>query len=285
MVSALNRLPNGNLELTITIPWEKVKLAYDEVLTKTVSEATIKGFRKGKAPKKLVEQKANKNILYEETLKLLIPEAYSQAVQEQKIKPVVNPQLRVITTAEGKDWQIQAITCELPEIKLGDYQAEIKKATAADKIWVPGKDQKGKDKKTTEEEKLAKIFKTLVETIKFQIPEILVQDEVNRMLSRLIDQTAKLGLTVDQYLVSVGKNINQLKEEYRKQAEELLKIELILSAIADKENISVGDDEIEKLIQAVPDEKTKNNLNTPEQKLYLRQLLRKRKIIDNLSRL
>ena len=285
MISALNRLANGNLEVTITIPWEKVKQAYDKVLTKAVGETTLKGFRKGKAPKKLVEQKANKNTLYEETLKLLVPEIYSQAVKELKIKPVIAPHLKVISSQEGKDWQIQAVTCELPDIKLEEYQSEIRKATAVDKIWVPGKEQKGKEKKENEEEKLSKIFKTLQETIKFQIPEILVQDEVNRMLSRLIDQTAKLGLTVDQYLVSVGKNIDQLKEEYRKQAEELLKIELILSAIADKENISVGDDEIEKLIQAVPDEKTKNNLNTPEQKLYLRQLLRKRKVIDNLSRL
>lgn len=285
MISALNRLVTGNLELTITIPWGKVKQTYDAVLTKAVSETTLKGFRKGKAPKKLIEQKANKNTLYEETLKRLIPEIYSQAAKEQKIKPVVTPQLKVISSQEGKDWQIQAVTCELPDIKLGDYQSEIRKAIAADKIWVPGKEQKNKEKKGSEEEKLSKIFKTLQETIKFQIPEILVQDEVNRMLSRLIDQTAKLGLTVDQYLISVGKNIDQLRAEYRKQAEELLKIELILSAIADKENISVSEEEIAKLIQAVPDEKTKKTLNAPEQKLYLRQLLRKRKVIDNLSRL
>lgn len=285
MISALNRLANANLELTITIPWEKVKLAYDKVLTKTASETTLKGFRKGKAPKKLVEQKANKNTLYEETLKLFLPEVYAQAVKEQKIKPVISPQLRVISTTEGKDWQIQAVTCELPDIKLGEYQSEIRKVTAADKIWVPGKEQKVKDKKENEEEKLAKIFKTLSETVKFQIPEILVQDEINRMLSRLIDQTAKVGLTIEQYLTSINKTIDQLKGEYRQQAEELLKIELILSAIADREDVFVSEEEINKLIQAVPDEKIKTSLNTPEQRLYLKQLLRKRKVIDNLSHL
>lgn len=285
MISALNRLPNGTIEITITIPWNKIKNSYDEVLGGFLKKVTIKGFRKGKAPKKLVEEGTNKLKIYEEVLKKLVPQVYLEAVKEHHLKPIMSPQMRVLGTPEGKDWQIQTITCELPEISLGDYKTEVKKALAVDKIWVPGKAKKEKETKISQEEKMAKTFKILLETSRVQIPEILVQDEVNRMLSRLIDQTGKLGLTIEQYLVSVGKTIEKLKEEYRKQAEELLKLEFVLSAIADDLKIQISEAEVDKMIQATPDEQLRKNLNTPEQKSYIRQLLRKRQVIDNLSSL
>lgn len=280
MISALNRLPNGNIELTINIPWEKVKIAYDKALDDLVKKTEIKGFRKGKAPKKLVEEKADKSKLYEEVLQTLIPQFYWQAVKEQELKPVVAPQFKVISASEGKDWQIQAIICEAPEVKLGDYKGEIRKALAVEKIWVPGKDKK--QTKPNEEEKLGKIFKTLLDTIKVQIPEILIEDEVNRMLSRLIDQTARLGLTVEEYLHSQQKTSEQLKKEYRQQAEELLKLEFILSSIADDQKIQISNEEVEKMIRTVPEKEAREALQTPEQKLYIRHLLRKRRVIDNL---
>lgn len=285
MISALNRLANGNIELTITIPWKQVQIAYEEALEKLRKETEIKGFRKGKAPKKLVEKRVDKGALYEEILKSLIPEAYSQAVKEQNLKPVIAPQLKVVSAQEGKDWQIQASTCELPKVELGDYKGEIRKTLATEKIWVPGKDKNPKKIKDNEEEKLGKIFKALLESYKVKIPQILVQDEVNRMLSRLIDQTAKVGLSVDQYLVSQKKTAEQLRAEYCQQAEEILKLELILSVIADEEKIQISDSEVEKMIEAVPVEKTKKDLQTPEQRFYIRQLLRKRQVIDNLCSL
>jgi len=282
MVSALVRLTNGNLELTITIPWDKVAACYEKSLNNLAQKAEIKGFRKGKAPIKVVEEKIGKPRVYEETLKALLPDYYSQAIKEHQLKPIVPPQVRVVSLEEKKDWQVIATTCELPKVDLADYKLEVRSGLAADKIWVPGKDKKKKEEKVADEEKLGKIFKILVEKCKVELPEMLVNDEVNRMLSKLIDQTNKLGLTVEQYLSSTGKSIDQVKAEYKKQAEETLKLELILSAIADEQKISVPDEEVDKMLQAIPDEKTRQATNTPEQRLYLKQLLRKRHAIDNL---
>lgn len=285
MISALSRLANGTIELTITIPAKKVKSAYDKTLVDLTNKAEIKGFRKGKAPSKLVEDKLGQKTISEEVFKALIPEVYIEAIKEHQLKPILNPQVQVITTEADKDWQIKAITCELPEVKLGKYEEEIRKANASDKIWIPGKDKKAKDQKPTEEEKLAKIFKNLLSSCSLQIPELLVQEEVNRMLSRLIDQTARLGLTVEQYLASAGKSIEKIKEEYRQQAEESLKLELILLAIAEDKKITAADSEVDKMIAAAPDKETQKRLETPEQKAYIRQLLRKRQVIDSLSSL
>jgi len=284
MISALNKQTDGTLELTITIPKKRVATAYKKTLSQLVKETEIKGFRKGKAPLKKVEETIGKTKIYEEVLKSLIPEVYVEAVKEQKVKPIINPQISVVSLQEGKDWQIKATTCELPELKLGDYKGEIKKALASEKIWVPGKD---KEKKTEEKEseQLGKIFQILLKTVKTQIPELLIQEEINRMLSRLVDQTGRLGLTVEQYLASIGKTSEQIRQEYRQQAEESLKLELILSAIADKEKVQINDSEVQKMIDAAPDEKTRKAMETPAQHAYIRQLLRKRKAIDKLSKL
>lgn len=283
MISALNKLPDGTIELTITIPLKRVKTSYDEVLKKQAAKIEIKGFRKGKAPSKLIEQKIGKNALYEEVLKTLIPQVYTEAVKEQNIKPILSPQIKVVSLQEGKDWQIKALTCELPEIKLGDYRAEVKKVLASGKIWTPNKEKQKIEK--SREDKIAQIFKTLVTIASVKLPEVLTQQEVNRMFSRLIDQTNQLGLTVEQYLTSTGKTNQQLKSEYHQQAEETLKLELILAQIAEKEKVTVTEAEIEKMIEAVPDEKVRTGLQTPGQQLYIRQLLRKRKVIDSLLKL
>jgi len=283
MISALNKLGDGTLELTITIPWQRVNETYKESLNHLAEKVTIKGFRKGKAPSKIVEEKIGKQEIFEETLKEILPKIYLEAVKEHQIQPIVNPQITVNSLEENKDWQIKATTCELPKAELGSYKEDVKKALAAEKIWTPGKDQKVTEE--NESQKLEKIFKTLTQTVKISIPTILLEDEVNHMLSRLIDQTAKLGLTVEQYLTSVNKTTEQIKKEYQNQAEETLKLELILSAIADEEKIQVTDDEIQKMIEVIPDQQTKESFQTPEQKVYLKQLLRKRHVIDNLAKL
>lgn len=284
MISALNKQTDGTIELTITVPQKRVSEAYEKTLRQLAKETEINGFRKGKAPLKKVEEKIGKTKIYEEVLKTLIPEVYVKAVKEQKVKPIINPQISVVSLEEGKDWQIKATTCELPELKLGDYKGEIKKALASEKIWVPGKDKEKKSEEK-ESERLGKIFQILLKTIKIQIPELLIQEEVNRMLSRLIDQTGRLGLTVEQYLASIGKTSDQIRQEYRQQAEESLKLELILSAIADQEKVQVSNSEVQKMIDATPDEKTKKAMEIPTQRAYLRQLLRKRKAIDILTKL
>lgn len=284
MISALNKLPDGTIELTINIPWKRVLGTYQKKLEQLAKVVDVKGFRKGKAPIKMVEKQLNKATVYQEILKEIIPDLYLEALKEHKIKPIVNPQISVVSLEEKKDWQIKAVTCEIPEIKLGKYKEEIKKTLSSDKIWVPGED---KEKQTQESEtkKLDKIFKTLIESIKFEVPEILIQEEANKMLSKLIDQTNQLGLTLEQYLASSGKTADQVKKEYQNQAEQTIKLELILSKIADEEKVKVTDDQVEKMIKSIPEKETQESFKNEAQKAYIRQILRKRQVIDNLSKL
>ncbi|PIS14377.1 hypothetical protein COT64_02975 [Candidatus Shapirobacteria bacterium CG09_land_8_20_14_0_10_39_12] len=283
MISALNRLADGTIEITITIPKGRVAAAYQKTLQALVKEVQVKGFRRGKAPLARAEKEIPKTTVYEEVLKALIPEVYLESVKEHNLKPIINPRVTIVSLEEAKDWQIKATTCELPHIDLNDYKEAVSKNFAAEKIWVPGKDKAAAPK--DDNQHLEKIFQTLVATVKIQVPEILIQDEVDRMLSRLLDQTNQLGITVEQYLASSNKTKDQLKAEYHQEAEKSLKLEFILGAIADSEKIAVPEAEVDKMIAAVPDEKSRQAFTDPGQRAYIRQLLRKRQVIDNLSKL
>ncbi|MCJ7827641.1 hypothetical protein MUP65_00640, partial [Patescibacteria group bacterium] len=166
-----------------------------------------------------------------------------------------------------------ATTAQLPKVVLGDFKQKIIKELAPDRIWVPGKEPEKTEKKEDQEKKLGKIFQALLKLNTFQIPEILIDEETSRLLSRLIDQTSRLGLTVEQYLQSIGKTADLIKKEYRKQAGEAIRLELLLAAIADQEKITVEDKEIEEMIQASGDKNVKKQLQTPSQKSYLKQIL------------
>jgi len=289
--SDLKKTPDGAVQFTVHIPQIDVKPEYQKILEETVRETELKGFRKGKAPNKLVEEHIGKQKLYTSVLQHLLPGVYAKAVKELNLFPISNPRVEPVSMEEEKDWTLTVTVAEKPHINLGNYKKVVSDALASSKIWVPGKgepatisdknkQEKGSSKST--DEKLAKVFAALLESIQFQLPAFLLEEEVNRELSRLIEQIEKLNLTIDQYLSSLGKTSDQLRSEYTQQAERTLKLELILNEIAQDLKIQVSDQEIDSLIQSVGDEKLQESLKTPSERSGIRSTLRKRKVLDTL---
>jgi len=286
--SILARLSDLTIQLTITIHTEDVKKAYDESLTKIIQETTLPGFRKGKAPRELVEQKTEKTKIYEEVIQTIVSRSYFKAVKEHNLKPIISPKIELLKAEEGKDWEIRATTCEAPKINLGNYKEEIRKVLAPSKIWVPGKSEKGKGEKAkeeSEEEKNQKIIQILLQLVPVDLPRMLIEDEVNRALSGLINQTNSLGLTVEQYMASIGKNKEIIRQEYQARAESDLKLQFILEQIAEDEKIEISEKEIDSLIEAIGDQKLNNSLNNPAQRAHLGGILRRRKALELLVKL
>ncbi len=299
----LSWLPNKTFELEFTIPWKEVKKEYQKVLEEIGKQTTIKGFRKGKAPLNLIEKNIDKTKLYNQTLQKLLPQTYLASVRQHKLKPICEPKIVPQSIQENKDWTFKATACETPTIKLGNYEEKIKSARAKEKIWVPGKgaDPVGADpsvrppvgtqhtvpakKQKDQEKNLAEIFKILLQECQVDLSSLLIDKETNQMLARLLNEIKKLGLTLDQYLSSNQKTEAQLREEYQKRAGETLRLEFTLQKIAAEKNFTTSDKEIDQMIKAVPDEKTKKNLQTPIQRVYIGSILRKRKTIDFLLKL
>ena len=275
-MAKLTWLPKKTFELEFEVPWSEVKKTYDHVLGHFAEEVKIKGFRKGKAPKDLVEKSVDKADVYGEVVNHLLPKTYAEAVNEHKLRPAISPKITIVAAKENEAWKFKATACELPEMKLGNYQPAVKGALAKDKIVVPGKPE------LTETQKLNLISRALLETVSVDLPDLMIQAETDRLLARLLDQIQKLGLTIDQYASSNQKTVDQLKIEYRQTAINSLTLELILSAIGDEKKFAAKVEDIDKMIAASGDEKLKKRLNTPSERAYIASVLRKRQVIDYL---
>lgn len=281
MTSTIDRTPDGSISLTITIPWADVSATTEKVIVEMVQKAELPGFRIGHAPREMVEKNLDKTKVYEEALKTLIPSAYNDAITQQKVKPIVNPKIELKDATENKDWVFVAHTCEKPAVTVGDYKKAIGelKASKGKKIWKPGDntEEKEKDTKPT----LDELLMALYNSVKATLPPLLIEHEVNRLLSELIDQTKKLGLTVEQYLGSTQRTSESIKKEYEEQARRTLTLEFALEEIADGEGILVSDDDIDTVIKTGKTDEEKKTLEN--QRYYLASVLRRQKTLDFLA--
>jgi len=285
MNTTVKKLDNGNTELTITIPWTRVQEMYTTVVDDIVKEAELPGFRKGKAPKNTVEEGLDKNKTYEEVLKRLIPDSYAQAITENTLKPIISPTITLTKAKEEEDWIVTALTCEKPSMTLGDYRKAMTelKNEKQNKIWLPGQEPKKEDeeknKKPTMDELLDAVYKTIV----VSLPAILIEQEVTRMLSNFLDQTKKLGITVDQYLTSTGKTIETIRKEYEEESKRMITLELALGEIADKEGIQIEEKDVNEVINSAKTPQEKEGME--KEKYYLASILRRQKTIQLLASL
>lgn len=273
--TAIKRDEDGTISLTITLPQDEIKKLWEEEVVLAVKHAKLPGFREGTAPRSLVEEKLDREKTKEEVLKKLLPKAYLAAIEEHKLRPIINPKIHIEKLEEGKDWQFIAITCEIPEIKLNNYKEEVKKITAKSKIAVPGKEQ--------QEPKFDEIMDAVIKSATVKVPKVLAEGEIERLLSQLLAEVKKLGLTLDQYLASTNKTVEQLREEYQKKAEMDIKLEFVLQKIAEEEKIVVDPKEIEEALAKAKDETERKQLQA---NMYLlANILKQQKTLDFLKNL
>jgi FKBP-type peptidyl-prolyl cis-trans isomerase (trigger factor) len=280
--STIEKQQDGTIKLTIALPKEKIESTRERAIGAIVKQTEIPGFRKGNAPREVVEEKISRDRINEEVLKELLPIYYQEAVNEHQLRPIMNPKIHIEELADGKDWVIHALTCEAPVITLGKFKDNVKKVTAKSKVVLPGKDlpagRQGQQKPTFEE-----IAKSVLEGADVKIPAVLLEQEADRLLSQLLADIKKLGLTLDQYLSSTNRTPEDLRAEYTKRAEADMKLEFVLQKIAESEKITVDEKEIEEAIQKAksPEEKEHLQNNT----YLLAAIIRQQKTLDYLMNL
>ena len=370
--------------LTVTVPAEKVDKALDQAFKKVVKQINVPGFRKGKVPRPIFEQRFGVEALYQDAVDILLPEAYGEAIDETDIKPVAQPEVNVTQIEKGKDFEFEATVTVEPEVKLGDYKGlEIEKQDSeltdkdlqdeidhslghlADMVvkedgaveegdtvnidfdgyvdgeqfeggqadgydleigsgsFIPGFEDQLVGVKTGEEkdvvvtfpeeyhaEELAgkeATFKTKVNEIKYKevpeltdeianeldsdansvdeykenlrkrlseqkaqdaenvekeevinkatenttidIPQAMIDTELDRMVQEFGQRIQQQGLDLQTYFQISGQDESQLREQMKDDAEQRVKTNLTLSAIADEENIEVTDEDIDKELE------------------------------------
>lgn len=108
--------------LTITVPADRFETALDQAFKKVVKDVNLPGFRKGKVPRKIFEQRFGVESLYQDAIDIVLPSAYSEAVDQTEIFPVDQPSIDIDEIERGKDLVFVCEVTVKPEVKLGDYK-------------------------------------------------------------------------------------------------------------------------------------------------------------------
>jgi len=287
MKTQIEKLPKSTIKMTVTIENDKVKEFYEKEVEKAIENTEIQGFRKGTAPKEMVIEKVGNSKLYGDAVNNLLQNFYPQALKENKLLPVSNPKVEIKEFDVEKDLEFTAEFAIRPDVKIGDYRKALKN-------YYEEKDEKLKKEKL---EKLKKnpekeedhthigpneVIDILLKESEVEISDILIEEESDRLMTRLMDQLETIKLPIEKYLKAQEKNADELRSEYNKIAENNIKAEFVLSHLVELEKIEVSNQEIEEMIEAAGDPGVAEQMQDPMQKLYIKTILEKNKLLTKL---
>ncbi|MGP3777234.1 trigger factor [Halanaerobium saccharolyticum] len=115
-------LEGNKVKLEVEIESDQVDEALEQAYRQVVKDIEIPGFRKGKAPRKIIEQRFGEEVLHKDALDILIPQGYSEAVEEADIEPIAQPDIEDFYISKGEAATFTAIVEVKPEVELGDYK-------------------------------------------------------------------------------------------------------------------------------------------------------------------
>ena len=262
------KLDETKMRLDIEVPSEMVKKKFDEVYERIGKEAKIPGFRPGKAPRDILE-KHHGRLAQDEVIKDLIPEAYRQSIEKEKIGVVEVPEISGVKL-ESNTLSFQAVVEIRPEIEVKDYKnlkLKYKKITvtpdevdkAIEKLKAARKVEAVDDvfakrlgSKTISEMRQSlerqlfvqkenelryrlqdDLVRQVLAKINVRIPPSLIQRRLEELVREAKTQMAMRGATKEQLMAKD----DTLRKELEPDAQMQVKTFLVLDEIAKKENI------------------------------------------------
>ncbi|MBE5841724.1 MAG: trigger factor [Butyrivibrio sp.] len=406
MSVTVEKLEKSMAKLKITVSAEQLEKAIQKAYDKNKSKIQIPGFRKGKAPRKMIEQMYGKGVFYEDAANELIEEEYPKAIEECGEDVVSSPKIDVEQLEAGKDFIFTAEVALKPPVKLGKYKgvetpkmdidvtdadvdAEIDKQrntnartvevtdravkdgdivtldfegfvdgkafqggkgtdyplTIGSGAFIPGfeeqlvgfeigkegdvnvtfpedyqadelagkaatfkctikaikakelpelndefasdvsdfdtlaeykEDVKNKlvERKTNEEKAKREdlVVKAVIEDSDMELPEAMVETQARQIVNDFAQRLQMQGMSMDQYLQYTGNTVDKMLEQVKPQAVERIQARLVLEAVAEKEKITVSDEEFEEELKKMAEQyrmelpKLKELMSESEQK-------------------
>lgn len=382
--SELKKMPGSQMEIKISVSWDDWKKFLDIAVVDYSKEIKIEGFRPGKAPRNMVEQKVGKGAILDAAAQKAVQETYSKVLVEKKIDAIGAPKAEITKLAEENDLEYKIVTAVVPQATLKPWKKAIekinkeyasKKVEISDEdvkkeieeiakgrvqhvtvereakdgdnviidfevkrdsvpiengtsknhpmilgkgVFIPGFEEnlvgmkageekefelkfpaeyhekslagkpadfwvkvnevqerktpeitdefavslgKFKDledmkknvkegmeeekKHETKEKRRAEFIESLIDSIEVEIPEILIHEELHKMIGEFDMQLQGMGMTFDQYLAQIGKKTDELEKEWEPQAIKRIKAALALEELAKEQEIEIPGEEIE----------------------------------------
>lgn len=421
MSSTVVKKENNIVTLQIEVDAETFERGVQQAYSKNKQKFNIPGFRKGKAPRKIIEMNYGEGVFYEDAINIVFPEAYDKAIDEHNLDPVDRPSIDIEEIEKGKPVVFTAEVTVMPEVKLGEYkgieaekaeynvteeelEAEIKRmqdrnariVDAGDRPvrqgdiltidysgfvgeeqfeggtaqnqpleigsgrFIPGFEEQliGKNKEEEVEvkvkfpeeyhaEELAgkdaifkvviheikekelpelddefakdisefdtldeykkelmnrlqkqaeakakaenenKVIEKVVETCEMDIPEVMIDRQIDEDINEFAYRLRYQGLDFEKYLELTGTEIKDLREQFKPNAEKLVKIDLVLEAISEKEGIEASEEELNEELKNIAKQynqdidKFKANIKADDLE-YIKKGIIKRKTVEFL---
>ncbi len=118
----VEKLTGNKVKITFNVPTADFETSVEKAYLKNRGSVNVPGFRKGKAPRKLIERMYGETIFFDDALELLFPDAYMEAIQKDDLHPVSQPQLHLHNMKKGEDVVFSCEVFVYPEITLGAYK-------------------------------------------------------------------------------------------------------------------------------------------------------------------
>ena len=128
MSTTVEKIASNKVKLSFDVDSAKFDEAMGKAYLKVRNQVSIPGFRKGKAPRKMIENMYGEGIFYDEAFELVFDEVYGPAVEENKIEVVDRPEIEIQEIGAGKNLKFTCEVFVMPEVTLGEYKGlEVEK--------------------------------------------------------------------------------------------------------------------------------------------------------------
>jgi FKBP-type peptidyl-prolyl cis-trans isomerase (trigger factor) len=315
-------LSDGRIKLSIEIANERFNLAKEKVFQRLSSTVSIPGFRPGKAPKNVLEanlgpklfEETLGEVVPEVTSEVLKREKVTPidqvAYQVEKVADGSGakfnatftpfpqfklPKLSSIKATKGKatitDEDVDKVVDQMFTDRKDKKMKKDDKWTASlgmkvktlKELKVKVREELQKQKESLEQNKyIDSIVKQIVDQCKFEVPNQLVEREVNSQEQQYKVRIERLGMKVEDFLKSQKTTLDELKKGWRNEAKERVKVEIVLLQFAKNNNIQVTEADIDAQIMMVKDEKLKEQYGNPQARNYLRSIILRQKIVQRI---
>lgn len=192
MSHTYEKVSSNKAKLTFTIPAEQFDEAMQKAFLKLRGRINVPGFRKGKAPRKLIENMYGEGVFYDDAFEILFPDAYEAAIKEFDLHPVDRPDVDVDEIGAGKELKFHLEVFVRPDVELGEYKGlsvEVEKQTVTDAMI---------DARIAEDQDKAS------RTIDIEDRPVAEGDTVNLDYAGTVDGVAFAGGTAEKQTLTIG---------------------------------------------------------------------------------
>ena len=192
MSTTVEKIASNKVKLSFDIDSAKFDEAMAKAYLKVRNQVSIPGFRKGKAPRKMIENMYGEGIFYDEAFELIFDEVYGPAVEENKVEVVDRPEIEIQEIGAGKNLKFTAEVFVKPDVVLGEYKgvAVKKETTIVTDVEVDARVEEERNKQATE--------------IEVEGRAVAEGDTVNLDYAGTVDGVAFAGGTAQDQTLKIG---------------------------------------------------------------------------------